>query len=60
MVPHQAPKHHPHRERKNTSMANFDALWDHIIAQAGAMKTKLEDAGLTPEEALAVIRYVGY
>lgn len=41
-------------------MANFDALWDHIIAQAGAMKTKLEDAGLTPEEALAVIRYVGY
>lgn len=41
-------------------MANMDAIWGHIIAQAEAMKTKLEDAGLTPEEALAVIRYVGY
>lgn len=41
-------------------MANMDSIWGHIIAQAEAMKTKLEDAGLTPEEALAVIRYVGY
>lgn len=41
-------------------MANMEEIWDHIIAQAEAMKTKLEDAGLTPEEALAVIRYVGY
>lgn len=41
-------------------MANMDEIWDHIIAQAEAMKTKLEDTGLTPEEALAVIHYVGY
>ena len=41
-------------------MANMDAIWDHIIAQAEAIKTKLEDAGFTPEEAIAVIRYVGY
>lgn len=41
-------------------MANTDAIWNHIIAQAEAMKTRLEDAGLTPEEALALIRYVGY
>lgn len=41
-------------------MANMEEIWDHIIDQAEAMKTKLEDAGLTPEEALAVIRYVGY
>ena len=40
-------------------MANMEEIWDHIIAQAEAMKTKLEDAGLTPQEALAVIRYVG-
>lgn len=41
-------------------MANMEEIWDHIIAQTEAMKAKLEDAGLTPEEALAVIRYVGY
>lgn len=41
-------------------MASMDAIWDHIIAQAEAMKSNLEDAGLTPEEATAFIRYVGY
>lgn len=41
-------------------MANMDAIWNHIIAQTEAMKTKLEDAGLTPEESLELIRYVGY
>lgn len=41
-------------------MANMDAIWSHITAQAEAMKTRLEDAGLTPEETLALIRYVGY
>lgn len=41
-------------------MANTDAIWKHITAQAEAMKSNLEDAGLTPEEALALIRYVGY
>lgn len=41
-------------------MANTDAIWKHITAQTEAMKSNLEDAGLTPEEALALIRYVGY